>query len=141
MSFLDEEGKPIMLFFVSLVWKKNVNPWCERKNYSLVCKKSLFLIKELMYSLSTKEYNWSLINRQDCKKFIGMEPQGVLPYKERRRRKNTMRKVQLKRGFCLGFLPYRERRKIMECEIKREKKRDFHLGGSARREIRGLSIL
>jgi hypothetical protein len=37
-------------------------------------------------------------------------PQGVFPYRERRR-KNTMRRVQLERGFDLGFLPYREREK------------------------------
>jgi hypothetical protein len=44
------------------VWKERlflgveekVSPWCERKDYSLVCKESLFLIKELMYSLPTK---------------------------------------------------------------------------------------
>jgi hypothetical protein len=36
-----------------------------------------------------------------------------------------MRKVQLKRGFCLRFLPYREKRKIMERETKREKREIF----------------
>jgi hypothetical protein len=44
------------------VWKKRlflgveekVSPWCERKDYSLVCKESLFLINELMYFLPTK---------------------------------------------------------------------------------------
>ena len=34
--------------------EENVSLWCEKKDYSLVCKESLFLIKELMYSLSTK---------------------------------------------------------------------------------------
>jgi hypothetical protein len=44
------------------VWKErlffgveeNVSPLYERKNYSLVCNESLFLVKELMYSLPTK---------------------------------------------------------------------------------------
>jgi hypothetical protein len=44
------------------VWKERlflgveekVSHWCERKDYSLVCKENLFLIKELMYSLPTK---------------------------------------------------------------------------------------
>jgi hypothetical protein len=53
-----------------------------------------------------------------------LEPHGVLPYRERRR-KSIMRKVQLEVGFCLGFLPYRERRKIMEHETKREKREIF----------------
>ena len=59
--------------------EENVSSWCERKNYSLVCKKSLFLVKELMYSLSTKEHNWSLINRQGCKEFNGLDPRGSSP--------------------------------------------------------------
>jgi hypothetical protein len=44
------------------VWKEilflgveeKVSLWCERKDYSLVRKESLFLVKELMYSLPTK---------------------------------------------------------------------------------------
>jgi hypothetical protein len=37
---------------------------------------------------------------------------GVLPYRERKR-KSTMRRVQLEEGFGLGFLPCGERRKII----------------------------
>ena len=40
-----------------------------------------------------------------------MEPQGVLLYRERRR-KSTMRRVQLEGGLgALGVLPYRERKR------------------------------
>jgi hypothetical protein len=54
-------------------------------------------------------------------------PQGVLPYRERRR-KNTMRRVQLERGFGLGFLPYREREEKLWSVKPREKKERFSLG-------------
>ena len=34
--------------------EEKMSHWCERKDYSLVYKESLFLVKELMYSLLTK---------------------------------------------------------------------------------------
>jgi hypothetical protein len=70
----------------------------------------------------------------------GLEPQGVLPYRERRR-KSTMRRVQLEGGFCLGFLPYRERRKIMERETKREKREIFAWEVAQGERQEGLGIL
>ena len=62
-----------------------------------------------MYFLSTKEIKLKSYNRQGCKEFNGLRPQGVLSYKERRR-KSIMRRVQLKGSFVLRFLPYREER-------------------------------
>ena len=67
------------MFFGFLDVEEKVNPWCERKDYSLVCKESLFLVKELMFSLPTKEYNWSLINKQSCKEFNGLGALGDSP--------------------------------------------------------------
>ena len=49
--------KTNFVIFCFLNVEENVNPWCGRKDYFLVCKESLFLIKELMYFLSIKEYN------------------------------------------------------------------------------------
>ena len=44
-------------------------PWCGMKDNSLVWKESFFLIKEVMYSLSKREYENSLIDRQKYKEF------------------------------------------------------------------------
>lgn len=53
LGFLTEEGKINWVFFVWNEWLffsvegKSIS-WCERKDYSLVWKKSMFLIKEVI---------------------------------------------------------------------------------------------
>jgi hypothetical protein len=55
LGFLDEEGKRIWLLLHFFGMEEKANPWCGRKDYSLECKESLLIVKELMYILYIKE--------------------------------------------------------------------------------------
>ena len=60
----------------------------------MVWKESLFLVKEVMYSLSKREYEKSLINRQYYKEFKGFDPR-ILPIQRENIEHETKREEKI----------------------------------------------